>query len=130
MKNNYRTKIPASKTVGEIVEALTYFGVTSLTIDFDRKGCVYGISFEIDGFTYCIQPEVAKVRKILRGRGRRCDSAHVFNVAWRNVKDWFDSQMKYIGRGHASLEEVMLPYLVDGRGVTLFEAAQVYLMRR
>lgn len=130
MRNNYRTRIPASKTVGEIVEALTGYGMESLTLDFDRHGCIYGISFEIDGFLYCIEPEVAKVRKILRTRGGRYNSAHVFNVAWRNVKDWLDAQMKYIGRGHASIEEVMLPYLVDAQGLTLFAAAQAYLIRK
>jgi len=45
-------------------------------------------------------------------------------TAWANIRDWLDAQMALIETGQVRLEEVLLPYLTDTSGKTLFEYMQ------
>lgn len=41
-------------------------------------------------------------------------------VAWRIAKDWLEAQAALIDAQLASLDEVMLPYMVDAAGQTMY----------
>ena len=42
-------------------------------------------------------------------------------VAWRNIKEWTESQMALIAAGQAKIEQVFLPYVLNKNGQTFFE---------
>lgn len=50
-------------------------------------------------------------------------------VAWRNVKDWIAAQIAIIEIGQVGIDEVMLPYMVDAYGHTLYESMPNLLTR-
>ena len=48
------------------------------------------------------------------------DRDHARNVAWRIVKACLEAQLTMAALGQAKVEEVLLPWMTDGRGTTLF----------
>ena len=43
-------------------------------------------------------------------------------VAWRIVKDWAVAQMAILESEMVQMDEIFLPYMVNGQGQTLFQA--------
>ena len=39
---------------------------------------------------------------------------HASRVAWANIRDWVDAQMALIDMDMAKIEEVFLPYILEG----------------
>ena len=53
----------------------------------------------------------------------QCTPEQAAKVAWRIAKDWLEAQSALIDAQLATLDEVMLPYLIDGNsGKTLYAA--------
>ena len=48
------------------------------------------------------------------------DRAHAERVAWRVVAEWLRAQMTLIASRMATLDQVMLPYLVQADGRSLY----------
>lgn len=119
---NYTTKVPASKTASEINQILAKHGARRIMTEYNDGGEPISISFEIEGSSFTLPVRVEAVEHILSEQGIKADRAKAERVAWRNVKDWIDAQIALIETGQADLEEVMLPYMIDRTGKTLYEA--------
>lgn len=130
---NYTTSISVDRTVGEVTKLLARRGVASISTRYAPDGSASGLGFSlrtphgerqfilpvnIDGMHALLQGD-PKVRQ----RGPRfLTREHAECVAWRVVKDWVEAQVALIDAEMASLDQVMLPYLIttdDGR--TLYD---------
>ncbi len=130
---NYTTSISAEKTLGEIMGLLAGAGARSLQIDYDDNGQPSGLSFlintEIGERGFALPARVDAVFTILeeqyeRGRVQRrfANREQAARVCWRILRDWVDAQLALIQAGLADLEEVMLPYMIQGSaGQTVYQ---------
>jgi hypothetical protein len=130
---NYTTTKTVDGTIGEITKMLASRGVASISTTFSENGTADGLGFSlrtphgprqfalhvnVDG-VHALLSSDPKVRKrgpqyVLR--------PHAERVAWRVVRDWLEAQLALIDADMATLDQVMLPYLVtDASGLTLYE---------
>ena len=140
MKNlnikNYSTTIPAFKTISEIEELLTVFGVRRTMKDIDNNqiaGLIFtvivndkevAIKFPVkaDKLQEYLYREY--IRKTARPRKDKEDfREQAINSAWRMAKEWIHIQLSYIQAEQAEILEVFLPYAVTNLQTqsTLFE---------
>jgi hypothetical protein len=125
---NYTTSIAVEKSMGEVIGALTRRGVTRISTLFDAEGSPSGIAFTMKtdyGFREFELP--VRVEGVLRAMKAdtkvarsQCNPAQAARVAWRIAKDWLLAQSALIDAELASLDEVMLPYMVDNKGRTAY----------
>ena len=131
---NYTTSIEVSKTMGEIQAALSRRGVTRISTLFDEDGMAAGLGFtmktdygvrdfELPVRTAGVLAAMKNDPKVSRAQ---CNPAQAARVAWRIAKDWLEAQAALIDAQLATLDEVMMPYMVakyDGtRAVTMYGA--------
>lgn len=126
---NYTTKVPASKTASEIQEVLARHGASKVMTEYDGGGSPVGICFEISGKTFRLPVRVEAVGRLLDEQGVSSSPERAEMVAWRNVKDWIAAQIAMIEIGQVGIDEVMLPYMVDAYGHTLYESMPNLLTR-
>lgn len=124
---NYTTKVKASKTVGEIQAILARHGAFRTSLEYGEGGRLLGLSFALKGRdgeiqAYRLPARVEAVKAILGRQRAKSTDEHAENVAWRNIMDWVDAQMALIETGQADVAEVMMPYMLDNTGKTLYEA--------
>jgi len=126
---NYTTSIDVSKTMGEITGHLARRGVSRISTLFDEYGVASGIAFtmtteygprefELPVRTAGVLSAMQQDPKVSKSQAT---SAQAARVAWRIAKDWLEAQAALIDAQLATLDEVMLPYMVDGRGRTTYE---------
>ncbi len=125
---NYTTRISVGQTLGEIQEMLAQAGAKKLQIDY-QNGLPIGVTFLIETSFgdrgYDLTADVDAVYRVLcqepvDGRYKRRDQAA--RTAWRIQKDWLEAQLAKISTGMATLELLMLPYMLMNReGETLFQ---------
>lgn len=124
---NYTTKIPAVQTVGEIQELLAVHGARKVMMDYSDRGKVEAVTFGLmisgtmAGFKIDARPE--GVAAVMKKDGIKCDFAQAERIAWRNVKDWIAAQLAMVETEQATMQELFLPYLMDGEK-TLYEMVQ------
>jgi bifunctional pyridoxal-dependent enzyme with beta-cystathionase and maltose regulon repressor activities len=102
-----------------------------------EHGEVTGVSFVLStpagDVGYSLPVEVHSVLKVLaeqdraklldtrnRPAGGYGSGQHAARVAWRIAKDWLEAQLALIEARLATLDQVMLPYLVTDTGETLY----------
>lgn len=125
---NYTTSISVEKTMGEIQGALARRGVTRISTMFDADGVAAGLGFTMktdygfrdfelpvrtDGVLAAMQAD----KKVPRAQ---CTQQQAARVAWRIAKDWLEAQAALIDAQLASLDEVMLPYMLNEQGKTAY----------
>lgn len=125
---NYTTSIAVEKTMGEINAALARRGVTRISTMYDDRGVASGLGFTMKteyGFRDFELP--VRVEGVLAAM--KADAAvkpgqrtpeQAARTAWRIAKDWLEAQAALIDAQLASLDEVMLPYMVDAKGQTMY----------
>lgn len=125
---DYTTTIAVEKTMGEIQGALARRGVTRISALYSDEGVAEGIAFTMKtdyGFRdFELPVRTAGVLAALTAdpavkAGLRTPE-QAARVAWRIAKDWLEAQSALIDAGLAALDEVMMPYLVDGQGRTMY----------
>ncbi len=125
----YTTKIAATKTAAEIQASLAEHGVTKIMTEF-ADGRPVGITFEaateFGPRTFRLPVDVDAMALLLRQEKDRnqlpgisynlaTDRTHAERVAWRVIAEWINAQMTLVATRMATLDQVMLPYLViDG----------------
>ena len=128
---NYTTSIDVSKTMGEIQGALARRGVTRISTMFDDTGVAAGIGFTMKtdfgprDFELPVRTSgvLAAMKADAKVSRTQCTPEQAAKVAWRIAKDWLEAQSALIDAQLATLDEVMLPYLIDGNsGKTLYAA--------
>ncbi|WIA96433.1 hypothetical protein [Curtobacterium sp. MCBA15_004] len=125
---NYTTTIPVGKTMGEVQYALARRGVKSISTLFDDEGHPSGLGFtmktdyglrdfELPVRTEGVLPAMTADKSVPRAK---CTPEQAARVAWRIAKDWLEAQAALIDAGLASLDEVMLPYMLTDSGRTVY----------
>ena len=127
---NYTTSIAVEKSMGEVTAALARRGVTRISTLFDDNGrprglgftmkTDYGIAeFELPVRTEGVLKAMTKDSKVPRSS---CTPAQAARVAWRIAKDWLEAQVALIDAELASLDEVMMPYMIGNvKGETVYQ---------
>ena len=124
---NYTTTISAAQSVAEIVGALAAHGATKIQQDYD-VGRPVSIAFVIDtpaGLrAFRLPSSAARVKAVLLRQKVKADDLQAERVAWRILRDWVMAQMAILETEMVTMDEVMLPYMVDDMGRTVYELYQ------
>lgn len=123
---NYSTTVDASKSVGEILSLLAENGADNVvahhgggvpgSISFTMKGTEKPVTYRLDANREGVLAVMSDDHRI---RQHYCTPEHAENVAWRILKDWVRAQLAIINAGIATLEQVMLPFVVTSSGKIL-----------
>ena len=123
---NYTTKVDVYTTLGAIQGQLVKHGAKKIMQDYDDQQRIAAICFLIDtpfGLRGIRLPaNVDAVHEVLHRQKVKCDREQAERVAWRIVKDWVEAQMAILESEMVQMDEIFLPYMIDGKGQTLFEA--------
>lgn len=127
---NYTTKVPASRSINQVQEALAETGASAIMMDLDpATGKVSGLMFaiEIRGnfVNFKLPVDCERFRKALLNDGvhrAQSDDDYVYRVAWRCVRDWVMAQIALIKTQMVELDQVFLPYAVSPNGSTVYQA--------
>lgn len=126
---NYTTTVPASRTIGEVQGLLVQAGARRIMTEYDGVGNAVGMAFEVltaygpRSFMLPVQADrVGSVLKREKVAPRYRTPEHAERVAWRILKDWLEAQLALIRVEMATIDQVMLPYMADDDGRTLYEA--------
>lgn len=124
---NYTTSIAAGKTASEMQAMLAKAGATQINSTYDG-GALIGLSFAIDtphGMrTFALPVDVKAVEKVLgrqRIERRYNTPEQAERTAWRILKDWLEAQLAIIETQMVTLDQVMLPYMTDELGHTVYD---------
>jgi hypothetical protein len=131
---NYTTKIPVTKTTSECLDLLAQAGADSASISYtDRKptGLAFRLNTPHGPRDFSMPVNIDGIRQLLAEVSwpasgvelrRLTAPGHAAEVAWRIVKDWLEAQLALVAAQMVTIDEVMLPYLQVGPGVTLWQA--------
>lgn len=125
---NYTTTVEVEKTMGEINRALARRGVTRISTLYDDQGTAAGLAFTmktdygVRDFELPVRTEgvLAAMKADPAVKPAQKNPAQAARVAWRIAKDWLEAQAALIDAHLATLDEVMLPYMVDSGGQTMY----------
>lgn len=129
---NHTTSIAVDKTLGEITRILASHGARRITIDYDAQRVPSAVEFliatPIGDQAFRLPANIDGVWKTLtrqweNGQVQRRFSTkeQAARVSFRILKDWLEAQVAIIEAGMASLDEVLLPYLLAPSGRTVYE---------
>jgi hypothetical protein len=120
---NYTTSVSADKSIIEIEKILSQFGASAVMKEFRTDGRIICLSFKLDGKGYKIPLNSEGVETVMYKKGAKKESQQLqaYRVACRIIKDWIHAQLSLIISGQAQPDQVLLPYLWDGKR-TLYEA--------
>ncbi|PKQ20167.1 MAG: hypothetical protein CVT66_06185 [Actinobacteria bacterium HGW-Actinobacteria-6] len=133
---NYTTSISATKTAAEIQRRLAESGASKVMIEYrDSRpsGVVFEAQTEFGPRSFVLPIDVDAMHQLLVAEKRAGrlpgisaplarDRAQAERVAWRVVAEWVRAQMTLIAARMATLDQVMLPYLVVDGQRSLYEA--------
>lgn len=123
---NYTTTVPASRTIGQVQALLVEAGARAVATEYDEVGRAVGMRFTLlttASLMFTLPVRISGVLAALkrdRVESRYQTAEHAERVAWRILKDWVEAQLAIIKAGMASLDEVMLPYMIVDGG-TVYE---------
>lgn len=123
---NYTTKVDVYTTLGAIQGQLVKHGAKMIMQDYDDEGHIAALSFLIDTPAGArgirLPANVDAVHAVLTRQKVKCDREQAERVAWRIVKDWVEAQMAILESEMVQMDEIFLPYMINGQGQTLFQA--------
>lgn len=122
---NYTTTVPASRSIEQIMQALSANGADLISVTYCDKE-VDTVSFAMTvsdkQLFFKLPARVSAVEAVLKSQKVKNNREHAYNVAWRNVRDWVMAQMALVETQQAQVVEVMMPYMLDGHGSTIYES--------
>ena len=132
---NYTTTVDAAKTVGEIQRHLARRGARGVMVEYDAARRPSAVAFVVatafGDRTFRLPANLAAVHKTLRmqatGRHippRLATEEQAARVGWRIVKDWVEAQMAIVESGMVTMDEVFLPYMLDGKDRTFYQVVR------
>lgn len=125
---NYTTKVNVYATIGEIQGQLVAHGAKKIMQDYDDQGHISELTFLINTPSgprgIRLPANVDAVHAVLTRQKVKCDREQAERVAWRIVKDWVEAQMAILESEMVQMDEIFLPYMVNDRGQTVFQAYQ------
>lgn len=129
---NYTTTINTNKTIGEIQEILSKHGANAIMTEY-KDGEVIGLSFKImtprGEIGVKLPSNTERVLQVLKNQRKNNNQVkdtldQATRVAWRIIKDWLDAQMAILETEMVEMEEIFLPYIMNKKRQTLYEAFQ------
>ena len=129
---NYTTKVPAERTVAEVMTILAQKGALEIITMYDAERQPCGLKWRMETrhgpLAYALPLNVEAVFTIMTEQrvmitneaGRR---AQARRTAWRILKDWIQAQMALLETNMVEMEEIFLPYMLSGEQ-TLYQALQ------
>lgn len=125
---NYTTTIPVHRTVTECQSLLAAAGASTVSMDFD-DGQPAGLSFTLKTphgpRHFSLPVDVPAMQAVLvkaeregqfasmkKAAGKWTTTEHAARVAWRVIKDWLEAVLALVAAEMATIDEVMLPYLI------------------
>lgn len=120
---NYTTQVSADRSIMEIERLLVQFGATNIMKNYQGDGRIMSLVFKLENKAYLLPANFEGVMKILYAKPtiNKEHEDRAYRITWRIIKDWIHAQLSLIASGQAQPEEVLLPYLWDGKR-TLFQA--------
>lgn len=125
---NYTTEVAPEKSVSEIQRILAKAKVRRVMVEYHADGrpaaVVFDAETEYGPRQFALPANPLPVREALRASGaeaRYCTDVQAERVAWRILKDWVEAQLALIETRMVSLDQVMLPYMRDDSGRTVYE---------
>lgn len=129
---NFSTTVAVEKTMAEIQRALATAGARSILLEYDKAHAPSSLAFLIDTRFgergYRLPARTDAVWRVLTAQWQRGRVARRFTtkeqasrVAWRIVKDWLEAQLALIEAEIATLDEIMLPYMLADGQQTVYE---------
>ena len=113
---NYTTKIDPMRTAAEIDYILASNGATAIQKDITNG--------QITALRFTVQTILKKMREQKMRANIDYSKEQAARVAWRCLKSWVEAQMALIQIGMATMDQVFLPYVLNGDGKTLYEVAR------
>ena len=131
---DYTTKVPASRTIGQIQGILAGHGANAILIEYGDRGEIIALSFKVktpSGETGIKLPIDSQATfRVMERQAASGDipkhfvsEAQAYRVAWRNVKDWIEAQMALLETEMVKMEQIFLPYVIGQDGKTLYQVA-------
>lgn len=125
---NYSSTVASSKTAAEMSQMLSKHGASRVTVMFE-DGQHVGLEFTLPtphgAREFALPIDVAAVLRLLEKQSRGgtirkgySNIEQAERTAWRVAKDWLAAQLAIIEAQMATLDEVMLPYLIVEPGLT------------
>ena len=117
---NYTTKVPAAKSISQIVQLLVRKGCRSVTQEFGAGAKVTAVRFVMlvgrSNVQFLLPSDVEGVFNHMKQhappRFRSREQAE--RVSWRIIKDWVEAQLALHESGQADLSQLFMPYaLID-----------------
>lgn len=130
---NYSTTVSVQRSAAEVQAMLVAAGATSIMMDYDGQRNITGLSFRVETphglLPFKVPVRGGECQKVLERQhksGNRVSRGqttyeHAQRVAWRILKDWTEAQIALIETSMVSLEEIFLPYMLTGGGLTLYD---------
>lgn len=124
---NYSTEVSADRSIAEIEKMLACFGASQVMKEYLSDGSCRGVAFRLNEQVFKLPANVEGVRNYLfklKSHGIDGEKKHderAGRVAWRILKDWLAAQLSIVASGQAQPDEVLLPYLWNGKQ-TLYSA--------
>lgn len=135
---NYTSNKPVWETVGEVQGLLAKHRATHVMTQYGEGGAITGVAFRVEtaagprDFQLPVQLEGVLKRLLqiydetpsgvgMKRRGGKPDGDRARIVAWRILKDWLEVSLALVEIGMAELDQVMLPYMTDAEGRTVYE---------
>jgi hypothetical protein len=127
---NYTTTIDPGKSAAECIAILARHGATAVAMTYDN-GLPGGLSFQIPTAfgkrAYALPANVAGTHEVLKQANRKgqiprskATLEQAQRTCWRVVKVWLEAQLALIEAGLVDLPQVMLPFMIDEAGRTVY----------
>lgn len=123
---NYETGVSWQRTVTEIEALMVAIGAEAILKNYRGDGRIVALSFKYQGRGYKLPANSDKVAELLKSypgfrnatQQRREEQAE--RIVWRNIRDWLEAQVALIRTAQVEVEQIMLPYMWDGK-TTLYD---------
>jgi len=118
---SYSTNVSADKSITEIEKLLSQFGADKIMKNYLSDGRTTSIAFQLSGKGFKLPNNQEGVFNILfQNKSKRVNSTkereeRAYRVSWRIIKEWVHAQLSLIASGQAEPEQVLLPYMWNGR---------------
>ncbi len=130
---NYTTSVSVSQSTSEIQSMLAAAGASATMVEYESPTLPSAISFILirDGKKLHFKlpanwqgalKAIRKPHKRSRADGDERDRSQAQRVAWRCVRDWVRAQLAMVQMERATLDELMLSYMITRSGETLYKS--------
>lgn len=115
-------------SIGAIQGCLVKHGAKKIMTDYDNDGHVSALSFLVDTPSgqrgIKLPANTDKVQRVLAKQKVKADREQAEKVAWRILKDWVEAQMAVLESEMVQMDEIFLPYMINGSGETVYQLYQ------